>query len=158
MALNLFTQKDIERIDINDIPEEFINYFDDLNFIEKQRISELRPDLIKALGYKQEVPSMTEEYEEVEENLSSYEENPIQTDQEDFEAIDLSRIAENVYEGNDLRTLAKGELDPLELLTIRKGQEKCKIHKRPFEQLQISYSIPSETRPGLMSTYGISEI
>ena len=134
MALNLFTQKDIERIDINDIPEEFINYFDDLNFIEKQRISELRPDLIKALGYKQEVPSMTEEYEEVEENLSSYEENPIQTDQEDFEAIDLSRIAENVYEGNDLRTLAKGELDPLELLTIRKGQEKCKIHKRPFEQ------------------------
>ena len=107
MALNLFTQKDIERIDINDIPEEFINYFDDLNFIEKQRISELRPDLIKALGYKQEVPSMTEEYEEVEENLSSYEENPIQTDQEDFEAIDLSRIAENVYEGNDLRTLQR---------------------------------------------------
>lgn len=156
MALNLFTQKDIERIDINDIPEEFINYFDDLNFIEKQRISELRPDLIKALGYKQEVPSMTEEYEEVEENLSSYEENPIQTDQEDFEAIDLSRIAENVYEGNDLRTLAKGELDPLELLTIRKGQEKCKIHKKPFEQLQISYSIPSETRLGLMSTYGIT--
>ena len=53
MALNLFTQKDIERIDINEIPEEFINYFDDLNNNEKQRISELRPDLAAALGYKE---------------------------------------------------------------------------------------------------------
>ncbi|MGN1198884.1 MAG: hypothetical protein ACI4TA_14960 [Acetatifactor sp.] len=158
MALNLFTQKDIERIDINDIPEEFINYFDGLNIIEKQRISDLRPDLIKALGYKQEEPQMTEEDEEEEigAESSSYEEGLIQPNQENTETYDLSQIAENIYVGKELRVLVKGELDPLELLTISEGQEKCKIHKKPFEQLQISYSVPSETRSGLMSTYGIT--
>ena len=78
MALNLFTQKDIERIDINDIPEEFINYFDDLNSIEKQRISELRPDLVKALGYKQEEPHVIEESEDkTEVEFIPHEENSI---------------------------------------------------------------------------------
>ena len=119
MALNLFTQKDIERIDINDIPEEFINYFDDLNSIEKQRISELRPDLVKALGYKQEEPHVIEESEDKTEVESiPNAENSILASQVVEETYDLSRIGENIYEGKDLRALVKGEVDPLELLAI----------------------------------------
>ena len=157
MALNLFTQKDIERIDINDIPDEFINYFDDLNSIEKQRISELRPELVKALGYKKEEPQLIAEGEEEEaEDESSYEDDSIQPNQKNTEKYDLSRIAENIYAGKDIRALVKGKLEILELLTISVGQEKCKIHKKPFEQLQILYSVPSETRLGLMSTYSIT--
>ncbi len=159
MALNLFTQKDIERIDFNDIPEEFINYFDDLNSIEKQRISELRPDLVKALGYKQEEPHLIEESEdETEVDSIPHEENSILSSQVVEETYDLSRIVENIYEGKDLRTLVKDEVDPLELLTIRDGQEKCKIHRRGFEHLQINYSFPSDKRPGVMATYGVTPL
>ena len=158
MALNLFTQKDIERIDINEIPEEFINYFDDLNNIEKQRISDLRPDLAAALGYKetssQISSTISEETEEEADEESEFFSN--QDFEEDFPHIDLSEISKNIYDGKNLRELVKNELDPLELLTIREGQEKCKIHRRPFEHLQISYSIPSDKRPGLMATYGIT--
>ena len=31
MALNFFKQRDIDEMDINDIPEEFINYLDTLD-------------------------------------------------------------------------------------------------------------------------------
>ena len=154
MALNLFTQKDIERIDINEIPEEFINYFDDLNNIEKQRISNLRPDLAKALGYRevtsQIIPALAEDNNDEAEIIS------VKDYEDEVSNIDLSEISENIYDGKNLRELVKTELNPLELLTIRECQEKCKIHRRPFEQLQISYSIPSDKRPGLMATYGIT--
>lgn len=154
MALNLFTQKDIERIDINEIPEEFINYFDDLNNIEKQRISDLRPDLARALGYQEEtsqiIPVVAEDNDEEDEIIS------VQDYEDEVSNVDLSEISENIYDGKNLRDLVKTELNPLELLTIREGQEKCKIHRRPFEQLQISYSIPSDRRLGLMATYGIT--
>lgn len=154
MALNLFTQKYIERIDINEIPEEFINYFDDLNNNEKQRISELRPDLAAALGYKEASTQLVTDYQE--DNDEEDEIISVLDSEDEVPNVDLSGISENIYDGKNLRQLVKTELNPLELLTIRVGQEKCKIHRRPFEHLQISYLIPSDKRPGLMATYGIT--
>jgi DNA helicase IV len=154
VALNLFTQKDIERIDINEIPEEFINYFDDLNNNEKQRISELRPDLAAALGYKEASTQLVTDYQE--DNDEEDEIISVRDSEDEVPNVDLSGISENIYDGKNLRELVKTELNPLELLTIRVGQEKCKIHRRPFEHLQISYLIPSDKRPGLMATYGIT--
>lgn len=154
MALYLFTQKYIERIDINEIPEEFINYFDDLNNNEKQRISELRPDLAAALGYKEASTQLVTDYQE--DNDEEDEIISVLDSEDKVPNVDLSGITENIYDGKNLRQLVKTELNPLELLTIRVGQEKCKIHRRPFEHLQISYLIPSDKRPGLMATYGIT--
>lgn len=153
MALYLFTQKEIERIDINEIPEEFINYFDGLNNTEKQRISELRPDLTAKLGYEEVTMHTVYDFQDDDD-----EEKKIvsaQKFEEKIPGIESDRIFENIYDGRNLRDLAKTEMNPLQLLTIRKGQEKCKIHRRTFEHLQFSYSIPSTKRQGAMATYKI---
>lgn len=51
MALNFFRQRDIERMNANDIPEEFINYFDTLDDSSKAALIGSRYDLAKALGF-----------------------------------------------------------------------------------------------------------
>ena len=49
MALVFYTQRDIANMDRDNIPEEFINYFDGLSEEGKKRIIEARPDLAAAL-------------------------------------------------------------------------------------------------------------
>ena len=51
MALILYTQKDIEDMNVNNISEEFRNYFDGLSDDEKKSIVELRPELALVLEY-----------------------------------------------------------------------------------------------------------
>lgn len=151
VALITFTQKEIKNIDVNEIPEEFVNYFDGLNNTEKQRICDLRPDLVAAMGYLETVSSTTPSSSE---DNDDEEESSLELDNEDTDSgIDLSKISINIYEGKNLRELSKTELNPLELLTIREGQKKCKIHRRQFEKMQFSYSIPSSKRPGRMANY-----
>ena len=50
MALNFFKQRDIDEMDINDIPEEFINYVETLDEIGKVGLLASRPDIAKVLG------------------------------------------------------------------------------------------------------------
>lgn len=152
MALNFFTQKDIAHIDINNIPEEFINYFEDLNNIEKERIIEFRPDLVEALGYKKEETQLVSDYNENDEKEIILD-NDVKDKVSEF---DLSEISKNIYDGKNLCELVKTELNPLDLLTVREDQEKCKIHGRSFKELCINYLVPSDRRPGKMSHYGIA--
>ena len=51
MALIFFRQRDIERMDVHDIPEEFVNYFETLDDAGKAALVGSRPDLAKALGF-----------------------------------------------------------------------------------------------------------
>ena len=50
MALNFFKQRDIDEMDVNDIPEEFINYLETLDEAGKIGILASRPDIAKVLG------------------------------------------------------------------------------------------------------------
>lgn len=50
MALNFFKQRDIDEMDINDIPEEFINYLDTLDEAGKKGLLASRPDIAEVLG------------------------------------------------------------------------------------------------------------
>ena len=51
MALNFYRQRDIDAMDIHDIPEEFVNYFESLEDDRKVALVGSRPDLAKALGF-----------------------------------------------------------------------------------------------------------
>lgn len=50
MALNFFKQRDIDEMDVNDIPEEFINYLETLDEAGKIGLLASRPDIAKVLG------------------------------------------------------------------------------------------------------------
>ena len=51
MALVFFKQSDIEAMDINDIPEEFVNYFESLDDDGKAALIGDRKDLAEVLGF-----------------------------------------------------------------------------------------------------------
>ena len=53
MALNFFTQRDIDNFDVNDVPEEFINYFEGLPDERREAILASRPDLSTILLHRQ---------------------------------------------------------------------------------------------------------
>lgn len=46
MALNFFKQRDIDEMDVNDIPEEFINYLETLDEAGKIGLLASRPDIV----------------------------------------------------------------------------------------------------------------
>ena len=50
MALNFFKQRDIDEMDVNDIPEEFINYLETLDEAVKIGLLASRPDIAEILG------------------------------------------------------------------------------------------------------------
>ena len=50
MALNFFKQRDIDDMDVNDSPEEFINYLETLDEAGKIGLLVSRPDIAKVLG------------------------------------------------------------------------------------------------------------
>ena len=171
MALNFFRQRDIDRMDVNDIPEEFINYFETLDDSGKAALVGSRPDLAKALGFvlpekmEQEgsdIPdaeageeaettattifesTTTEEIEGVTENSAD--------DEEEVESAtdELEQIRRNFYEGKDLDTFLKVNMPELEALAIPDDAKICMLHRKPLEEKQISYrNLPSKP------TYGI---
>ena len=49
MALNFFKQRDIDEMDVNDIPEEFINYLETLDEAVKIGLLASRPDIAEIL-------------------------------------------------------------------------------------------------------------
>ena len=79
--------------------------------------------------------------------------------QNDIEQIDKNNTLKgstNFYEGKDIHEIIENEDAPLELLTIRDGQERCKIHRKEFEKIQIKYTVPSDKRPGKMAKFSIT--
>lgn len=54
MALNFFKQRDIDEMDVNDIPEEFINYLETLDEAGKIGLLASRPDALNDLLRKKE--------------------------------------------------------------------------------------------------------
>jgi len=154
LALNFFTQRDIDSMDAHDIPEEFVNYFDGLSDERKAEIVDSRPDLATGLGYvaqkslnieevKEETNSDEEEIDANVESEDIKQESEEVTSKED-ETSDIyedvfAEINNNIYEGMDLIELAKTEVDPLVALSFRDEEEKCRIHRTKYTIVQLNY-------------------
>ena len=52
----MFRQRDIQQMDVNNIPDGFAEYYSRLSEERRQELAELRPDLIQALQNEQETP------------------------------------------------------------------------------------------------------
>jgi len=161
MALVFYTQRDIANMDIDNIPEEFINYFDGLSKEGKKRIIETRPDLAVVLGKKDVIDisggnnfdidnvgdSSVIESENEHLLTTDVVENDVIEEQDETE----TEIVNNVYAEQDMNELTNTAPIPLQVLTIPDGQVKCLVHRRPLEKIQLKYKLKGK-RWGV--TYG----
>lgn len=159
MSLHFFKQRDIDEIDINDIPEEFINYFDTLDIQGKIALVGSRSDLAMALGLTSDmednlwnnnddqISRLTDSNQFIDDENSD--EDFIQEEMDDIDDEDAENTVEeseefraiykNYYEGKDISKEIKDNMQPLEVLAIQKDQRKCMLHNTPFELKQIRY-------------------
>ena len=166
MALNFFRQRDIERMDVNEIPEEFINYFETLDDSGKAALIGSRPDLAKALGFvlpeKEDHEVSVEDETGVTNDIpldsssAQYADGEAEEPSEDEETSDgafedeLEQIRHNFYEGKDLNVVLTDDMPELEALAIPKEAKKCMLHRIPLEEKQIKYRYQEN-----LPTYGI---
>lgn len=155
MALKFFKQRDIDEMDINNIPEDFINILDSLDDEERIAMLESRPDIAEKLGVisgdidsrfieetisaneKSLVADLNEAVEIVDNATSelSAQEKEIESDQDDF-----GEISHNLYEGEDMHKVLQNDMRPLEALAISDHATKCLLHNVPFDEIQIKYT------------------
>lgn len=169
MALNFFKQRDIDEMDVNDIPEEFINYLETLDEAGKIGLLASRPDIAKVLGVSvedsnQDTVNTTDDSSEI---VQEDERNPkssavfeeeqdirnsvnVEPDVDEPEEVNEEFIAiqNNYYEGKRLAEILKDNMEPLEALAIPDKTDKCFIHRVPFKEKQIRYT-------GKGATYGV---
>lgn len=142
MALNFFKQSDIDNMDANNIPEDFINYFKSASEERKQQIISKRPDLAIGLGYEAiEEPSSEKELG-VDNSIISSDEAIGQSN------TDFKQISQNLYDTIDFNDAFADGANPIEILTIPEGTKKCLIHRKPFIEKGVKYKTAG-------STYGI---
>ena len=165
MALNSFRQRDIEQMDVHNIPEKFITYFESLDDSAKAELVGSRPDLATALGFVLPESDSNENEEEGSSSDSSFMENqetgnaaasPVEesgTDdagEDDEEFDELAQIRHNFYEGKDLDVVIRNNMPELEALAIPDGATTCMIHRTPLEKKEIRF-----TSASFNSTYGV---
>ena len=118
MALKFYRKRDIDLMDVNDIPEDFINYFETLDDNSKASLIGARPDLAEALEFV--LPSGGDEV-----------------------VIDeLGQISKNIYSGINLDDVLKDNMSEIEALAISDGTTICPLHREPLEKKQIAFRDP----------------
>lgn len=154
MALIFFKQRDIDEMDINDIPEEFINYLETLDEAEKIGLLASRPDIAEILGVliedsNQDAVVMVQEDESKLESSAVFEKEQdllnsgnVEPNVDETEEVDEEFIAiqNNYYEGKRLAKILKDNMEPLEALAILDKTDKCFVHRIPFTEKQIRYT------------------
>ena len=118
-------------MDVNNIPEEFVNYFDGLAEEGKRRIIDARPDLAAILGVRvtNEIKSSSDVVDGLLEGKSTTdivetEDEEIQNEGEDNsedeeEVVEHdSEILNNIYANKDMRELVNTSLSPVHELII----------------------------------------
>ena len=162
MALNFFKQRDIDEMDINDIPEEFINYVETLDEIGKVGLLASRPDIAIVLGVSikdsnQDKAEMVQtEDSSLELSVISDEDHDglgsenVELDDDVTEEVDEEFIAiqNNRYDGKKITEVLKDNMEPLEALAVPDKTDKCIVHRIPFIEKQIKYT-------GKGATYGV---
>lgn len=146
MALVFYTQRDIVNMDVNNIPEEFVNYFDGLSEEGKKRIIDARPDLATVLGVatvSRPMEAIVEESDGERSNIvtsGSDDEEDVKGDEEDDVEIDYE-IIRNIYADRDMNGLTNSSLIPIHALIIPDGQLECVVHRKPLVKIQLNYKV-----------------
>ena len=125
MALIFYRQRDIDEMDVNNIPESFINYFETLDHEARFNLVGSRPDLAAALGII------------LDDNLDKEIQN-VQDEEVDELFIQISK---NTYEGQNVSKIVRDDMRPLEVLAVRDHSDNCYLHHTPFENKQIKYRV-----------------
>lgn len=157
MALSFFKQKDIDEMDINNIPEEFVNYFETLDDMAKLALLEKRPDIAKVLGFDLQSP---EEVKLDGDSLAAaidlegllYEQDIQQEDSELEEIVaeeegdgdaendeEYLKISRNYYDDSSVLEALKDNMEYLELLTIPEGTDQCSCHRIKLQKKQLRF-------------------
>lgn len=164
MAFSFFKQSDIETMDINDIPEEFINYFDSLDEAGKISLVGGRKDLAEALGFHPEI-SLEDENNSIKQNSNARnianikeqivesagsessdvysDEDELLDDLSSFDDLDLDRIRKNVYEGKNIEKCIKDNMSPFEVLAIGDNDTQCMLHHTQLKEKNIKFRVPN---------------
>ncbi len=157
MGLVFFRQKDIDNFDVNNIPKEFINYFNGLSKERQEEIILSRPDLGSVLNY---VPEIIENKNSIETDIEDDNDDSIFSE-EDFpevdnitseemsdESLEKEDIVENSYDDfsnnpyskiKDFKIYEDNELIPFESFTIDNSVDYCLIHSVNLEKINLRY-------------------
>ncbi|WP_031557821.1 UvrD-helicase domain-containing protein [Lachnospira multipara] len=155
MGLFFFTQRDIDNFEVNNIPEEFINYFNGLSKERQEEIILSRPDLSAALNYESQIneSEISEEIDvENDDSIFSEEDFP-EIEKTNLEvSIDEELELENIIENNqedfsnnpyseikDFKMYEDKELIPFETFTIENSVDYCLIHSMNLEKINLRY-------------------
>ena len=170
MALNFFKQSDIDLMDVNDIPEEFVNYFDTLDDGGKAALVGERKDLAAALGFNLEEYTEnqeTKENSETDDVASTSFKSTVQTqtesidtyvdDLEDVVVVDeltpsvdvFEQIKNNAYAEKNLDKIVKDDMSPFEVLAIGDSDKKCILHHSVLKEKNIRFKVPNYPTYGL---------
>lgn len=138
MALVFYRKRDIDAMDVNHIPEGFINYFESLDDDRKAALLGDRKDIGIALGFYSS------------ESTGAEDESPIPEDE--AETIvpakpkvddEFAQIRNNRYEGADIVRVVSDNMPQIEALTIPDGTERCIVHRIDMIGKNIKYKFPS---------------
>lgn len=146
MALIFYTQKDIAKMDVNNLPEEFVNYFDGLSEDGKKRIIEARPELASVFygevtnepmqavieASKMKSEDIISSESEDDKNINYDEENTVEFDAD---------IVHNIYNGKNIKNLNNSSLTPVHALIIPNGQLRCIVHRKSLVKIQLNYRV-----------------
>ena len=145
MALKFYKQRDIEEMDVSNIPDEFKRYFESLSYERKKEIYESRPDLCEKIGFQLNSVKSQEANEKsldtsIEEHKSE-EKEPIKENSKEGKNVpdDLSDIKVNYYKNSEFLNVFTDNMEYIEILTIPDGTEKCLIHRTPFIKKQVNF-------------------
>ena len=156
MALVFYTSKDIAQMDADNIPEEFVNYFETLDDDRKAALLGTRKDLAEALGFV--LPEINDEDASEDDSTDTEADNTMAGDTEadvteeteegdleeeigeaEEEGDELAQIRNNRYEGQDLSRIITNNMPEIEALTVADGAETCLLHRTPLQKRQINY-------------------
>lgn len=155
----MFRQRDIQQMDVNNIPDGFAEYYSRLSEERRQELAELRPDLIQALQNEQETQEDAAQGIQQEEDKLSVEdtmqgnmtlEEPKEPDgMVQVDSCDeFAEIRVNAYENFNLNKIIKDDMQPFEALGIKNKPTVCYLHHTPVTYHQINYHTKSGAQVG----------
>lgn len=139
MALVFYRKRDIDEMDVNHIPEGFINYFESLDDDRKAALLGDRRDIGVALGfYSNESTDMEDDSSIPEDEIEAIVPPAKHKEDEDF-----AQIRHNRYESVDITGAVRDNMPQIEALTIPDGAKRCIVHRINLISRNIKYKFRS---------------
>ena len=134
MAFNYYTIDSIKQIDASDVPEAFIQYYQNLSEEMKEEIRDIRPDLVKVVETEDNATD-----QEMEQSVDDpTDQNTYSEDDEESDDEGYSPVVE-AWEDISIRAWQKHEIETSVLVckVIPANVLSCRIHKTPLVEKQI---------------------